>query len=306
MVTSTTAARRGETQKSTWGFREGEEIAQGRWALKLLGGGRRYEAYLAWDHHMSSLVVAKLLRPDRVESSSSLHSLAFEAELLDRLAHPVVVRCFAAVLQGPRPHLVLEHLEGPTLHSLIRRYGPLPLEQLIPLALRLCGALHYLGQEDIVHLDVKPRNVVMESTPRLIDFSIARPVSETHKIRAPLGTDAYMAPEQCRPEAGQIAPAADMWGLGATLYHAVTGKLPFPRTLPGARDIGSDRHPQIAEDPEPIPANVPPVIADIVLDCLAGDPSARPLPEEVAMRLEPLVAMLPRRPALNRFRPRLR
>jgi eukaryotic-like serine/threonine-protein kinase len=300
-----TAPPERETQKESWGFLEGEEIVPGRWALKSLGGGRRYEAYLAWDDHLNSLVVAKLLRPDRTNSESSLRALAVEAFLLERLAHPVVVRSFMSVLEGPRPHLVLEHLEGPTLESLIRKYGPLPLEQLLPLALRLCGALHYLAAEKVVHLDVKPRNVIMESTPRLIDFSIAMPVAETHRIDAALGTNRYMAPEQCEPSRAPIGPPADVWALGVTLYRSATGGFPFPESRRFAGDVAC-RYPQLVHDPVPLPARVPPIVADIVLDCLAKESSERPFPSDVAARLEPLVAKLPRRPVLNRLRPKLR
>src|ERR671914_709425 len=116
------------------GLAEGDEIVPGRHALKRLGGGRRYEAYLAWDDHLHAIVVAKVLRP---------HLIA-EAELLARLDHPVLLRSFGFEAAGPRPHLVLEHLEGPRLSTLVRRYGPLPVDQLIPLALQLTAAVHYL------------------------------------------------------------------------------------------------------------------------------------------------------------------
>ena len=75
---------------------------------------------------------------------------------------------------GPRPHLVLEHLEGPRLSQLLRKHGALPMEQLLPLALELASALHYLAGQDVVHLDVKPSNVIMGAPARLIDLSVTR------------------------------------------------------------------------------------------------------------------------------------
>lgn len=98
--------------------------------------------------------------------------------MLERLQHPVVVRGFDAVLGGSRPHLVLEHLEGPRLSTLVRRHGPLPPEQLIPLALQLCSALHYLAAEGVAHLDLKPANTIMSGSPRLIDLSVAMSAEE--------------------------------------------------------------------------------------------------------------------------------
>lgn len=119
----------------SWGLAEGEQIVPGRFALKTIGGGWDYEVFLAWDEHLHSLVVAKLVRPHLVRDEHTLRSLAREAELLERLAHPVIVRGFASVLEGDRPHPVLEHLEGPTLARTIRRTGPLALEQLVPVGL---------------------------------------------------------------------------------------------------------------------------------------------------------------------------
>jgi serine/threonine protein kinase len=94
---------------------------------------------------------------------------------------------------------VLEHLEGPALSTLVRRHGALPSARLIPLLLQWCAALHYLHAEELVHLDVKPRNIVMRSPPRLIDLSVARTVTKAARLTHPVGTDAYMAPEQCDP-----------------------------------------------------------------------------------------------------------
>ena len=288
-----------------WRLAQGDEIVPGRLAVRLLGGGERYETYLAWDDHLYSLVVAKLVRPTLVDDEHSLGGLAAEAQLLERLRHPVLVRGFDAVLDGPRPHVVLEHLEGPRLSTLVRRHGPLEPEQLLPLALQLSSAVHYLGAEGVVHLDVKPSNIIMGAPARLIDLSIARPTAELRGVTHRIGTDAYMAPEQCDPRArGPMTPAADVWGIGATLYHALSGRPPFRTTPREAR--GADRFPQLAEAPEPLPREVAPEVGELVGSCLDPDPSARPAPAALAASLEGLVDALPRRPVLSRFRIRPR
>jgi serine/threonine protein kinase len=128
---------------TSWRLGEGDELVSGRCALRLLGGGRRYEAYLAWDEHLHALVVAKLLRPDLAHDARALQQLGAEAGLLASLAHPLLIRSFGAVLDGPRPHVVLEHIEGPRLSTLIRRHG-IALEQLLPLGLELVRLLRYL------------------------------------------------------------------------------------------------------------------------------------------------------------------
>lgn len=285
-----------------WGFEEGEDIVVGRYAVKLLGGGRRYEAYLAHDETLLSLVVVKILRPNRAADSEALAGLAEEYAMLQRLNHPSIARGFDAVLDGDRPHIVLEFLEGPRLSSLIRRHGRLSLEQSIPLAVQLSSALHYMHTQGVVHLDVKPSNTIMAAPPRLIDMSIARTFHEARQLRVPVGTDAYMAPEQCVPGPKvPVGPAADVWGLGATLYQAVSGGLPFPRPE------GDERFPQLDLDPQLLDdEQIPPRVSDLVHACLQRHPEDRPTARELSVQLEPLIVALPRRPVLNRLRPRLR
>lgn len=288
-------------EKHSWELSEGHEIAPGRSVLKPLGGGHDYEVYLVWDDHLFSIMVAKLLRPDRFQDDKALHSLEREAEALDRLAHPILLRGFDAVLEGPYPHVLVEHLEGPSLQRLIRRGGPLPLQQVLPLALSIASGVHYMHAEGYVHLDIKPDNIIVGLPPRLIDFSLVRSQERARRIKAWIGTRAYMPPEQCAPgEVGEIGPWSDVWGLGATLYHAISGKRPFSR---GSSDTGlplEGRFPQLVEDVRPWPVRVPAELSDSVLACLRREPEQRPPAGELAVSLEPLVAALPKKLRLSR------
>ncbi len=280
---------------NSWNFEQGDVIVSGRNAVSLLGGGHRYEAWLAWDERLRSLVVAKLLRPDQTDRESSRRGLETEAALLSRLSHPLLVRSFGAELQPDRPHLVLEFVEGPRLSTLIRRYGVI-LEQALPLALNLCSVLHYLAVEGVVHLDVKPRNIIMAGSPRLIDLSVARPISELGSLRDRVGTDAYMAPEQCDPDRfGEIGSPSDVWGLGATVHEALTGELPYPR------HDAETAYPQLTCSPRMGDA-VPAAVRGPLLSCLEPRPEDRPTAAELGDALEPLVDALPA-PRIGRFRP---
>jgi eukaryotic-like serine/threonine-protein kinase len=291
--------------KTGWHFVQGDEIIPGRVALNRLGGGHRYEAYLAWDEVLFSAVVVKIIRPDQVNDSSALRGLDREVRTLERLCHPVLVRTFGAVLGGPRPHVVLEHLDGPRLSTLLRKYGRLPLEQLLPLALEVCSALHYLGESGTAHLDVKPSNIIMGAPPRLIDLSIARTFEEAAALDHPVGTDAYMAPEQCDPPGtGTPGPEADVWGIGATLFEATAGYRPFREGTEDEQAPVDERWPQVVEEPRALPRDVPDGVAKPVLACLHKDPAQRPTASELARLLEPLVGALPK-PTLGRFKPRL-
>ncbi|HTE60550.1 MAG TPA: serine/threonine-protein kinase [Solirubrobacteraceae bacterium] len=303
---------RGGHATTSWQLAEGDVIVPGRRALRLLGGGRRHEAYLTWDEHLHALVVAKLLRPHQVREAAARQALATEAALLRELAHPLLLRSFGAVLDGPRPHLVLEHIEGPRLSTLIRRDG-VAIEQLLPLGLEVVRLLRYLAAEEVVHLDIKPSNIIMAGRPRLIDLSVARrrqgfrlpgerarssPLAfgeVTIALDAPVGTDPYMAPEQCEPSRfGELAPATDVWGLGATLFEALAGVPPFPPD--------GDRFPQLRAAPAPLPRHVPAPLAALVAGCLAPRPVDRPSLAQLDEQLQAVVARLPA-PRLSRFRP---
>lgn len=289
-----------------WGFVEGDELAPGRIALERLGGGSDYEAYLIWDDHLHALAVAKCLRPHLVDDAVALRHLARESGLVRRLAHPVVVRGFGAVLSGQRPHLVLEHLDGPTLEQTIRRFGPLAPRQVLPLAFQLASALAFLANEQVVHLDVKPRNVIMGIPPRLIDLSVARPFADATSITKPIGTDAYMAPEQSDPMRAPIGPRADVWGLGATLFHAVAGEVPFPRDADADLEEPRERFPQLSWTQGPLPKETPAALATVIGACLEFEPQDRPSAAVVALELQPLIGELKPERILGRPRPKIR
>lgn len=273
-----------------WDFATGEEIVPGRHAQHLLGGGERYEAWVAWNHRLMAPTVLKLLRPNLVSNERARKAIGAEGDLLGRLNHPGLTRLFAMDLEGPRPYVEIEFVDGPRLSTLVRRHGRLAPEQAFPLARQLAATLHYLHSERLLHLDVKPGNVIMGPVPRLVDLSVARTFESVPLIRRQVGTDAYMAPEQCDPAIfGRMGPASDSWGLGVTLYQSLARQLPYPR---GVRD-GSlhERFPQLTVPAAALPPErYSQVLADLVARCLAPDPADRPLPAELFEELDELAA----------------
>jgi serine/threonine protein kinase len=263
---------------ASWGFAEGDPITAELTAVRRLGGGSGYEAYLAFDEVTYGPVVVKVVRPDQVADEHSLRGLAGEVEALATVNHPVVVRGLRHELTGDRPHVVLEQLDGPRLSTLVRRYGPLQEQQYLPLAIELASALHYLCRIGWVHLDLKPSNVIMGAPARLIDLSVARPVDDAAGTRR-IGTDAYMSPEQWDPERyGVPTPSSDVWGLGATLFEAVAGYR--------AVDLPT-------EEPAEMPDHVPSEVVKTITACLELRPEDRPAPHEVAEALEPVLDRQP-------------
>ena len=289
--------------ESRWRLHEGDEIAPGLSALKLLGGGLRYEAYLAWDARLYSMVVVKVVRPGLLQDDHTLEGLAEEVAMLERLSHPVLLRSFGANLDGPHPYVELEHIEGPRLSTLLRKYGALQSEQLLPLGLQLSAAAHYMANAGVVHLDIKPSNIIMGAPARLIDLSVARTTEDSLHLRSAVGTDSYMSPEQALAGKGApVGPPADVWGIGVTLYRALAGERPFEKGDPDAADPAL-RWPQIAAAPRPLPEKTPAAIAEPILSALAYEPADRPAAAELADMLEPLLDALPK-PWVSKLKPR--
>ena len=265
------------TSPASWGFVEGDPITAELTAVRRLGGGSAYEAYLAFDEHTYGPVVVKVVRPDRVDDEHSLRGLVREVGALATVNHPVVVRGLRHDLTGARPHVVLEQVDGPRLSTLIRRYGRLPEHQYLPLAIEIASALHYLRRIGWTHLDIKPSNVIMGAPARLIDLSVARPVEDAARsVR--IGTDAYMAPEQWDADRyGAPGPASDVWGLGATLFEAIAGERAY----------------DAFDDQRDLPDRTPAEVSKVVYAALELAPANRPLPHEVAEALEPVLDRQP-------------
>ena len=215
------------------------------------------------------------------------------------------MRSFDAEVDGERPHLVLEFLDGPHLSTLLRDYD-VSLDQALSLGVQLCSAVHYMGTRDVVHLDIKPRNIIMAGPPRLIDFSLAMRTGELACVSSPVGTPRYMAPEQCDPgRFRELGKGADVWGIGVTLYWALAKGSPFPDSSSGSDASLEQRYPQLVHEPAPLSREVPAALAEIVGAMLAPRPDHRPTAARVLAELEPVAAELPR-PQLGRFRVKTR
>ncbi len=204
-------------------FGRGEEIAPGYRALALLQQGRDNETYDAWSDVRAARCVVKVLRPDKRDSTSSRRQLLLEGRIAVILTHPHLVRGYE-VLTEPHVAVVTETLSGATLrHLLGDGTNRLSASSLALLGQQIGSALSYLHDAGFLHLDVKPGNIIVEGArARLIDLSLIQPPGP---VSRGLGTAAYLSPEQ--GVGGEAGPAADVWGLGLTLYEAACGVNPF-------------------------------------------------------------------------------
>ncbi len=211
-------------------------------------------------------------------------ALAREARLLALAgSHPDLVATRGRVVASGRSVLVLELLAGEPLDERVRRAGPLaPADVAVTLA-PVARALAHLHAQGIVHRDVKPSNVMVRPDGRgvLIDLGLARGPDE-RPGQDGVGTPAYMPCEQLR--GGPVGPAADLFGLGATLHEALTGRLPHPAEdaarLLALRVLGE------VTPPRELVADLPPALEGLLRACLALRPSARPTAADAALALE--------------------
>ena len=218
--------------------------------------------FLVWHHKSWCPMLCKV--------AQSKKQAQHEAGILAALAHPNIVRCFG--ISGSR-YLLMEYLEGPSLHRLVKR---LPKQRLgtndaLRISIYIGAALSHVHERGLMHLDVKPSNiVVVNGRPILCDFGIARWQAEPRPSSV-LGTQGYAAPEECLLE--DITPAADIFSLGVTLYELLTGKMPFPEKT------DAEPYPQVSQKPSALRqhrSGVPAGLEKIVLSCLVRDPKARP------------------------------
>jgi eukaryotic-like serine/threonine-protein kinase len=260
-------------------LREGAELAPGYEVVEHLHRSRTLDVYDVWSEERDCRCAAKVLRPDRERDRTARRRLLAEGRLLETLTHPHIVRAYET-LERPLAAVILETLAGETLgHMIESRRRRLALSDLAHLGIHLCAAMHYLHRHGMVHLDVKPSNVVSDcGRAKVIDLSIARPPG---RVSAGVGTRQYLSPEQAR--GGSVGAAADVWGIGAVLHEASTGRRPF-----GARD-GAYEQLERRADPVRAHRRLPAPLARAIDACLEPDPGARPALAELASVLEQAV-----------------
>ncbi|MFJ9412616.1 serine/threonine-protein kinase [Streptomyces sp. NPDC101227] len=253
------------------------------------------DLYDAWSQERECRCVVKVLRPGRRGERSLRDRLLQEGRWLQTFTHPHLVRGYETG-EIPEPFVVLETLTGETLSHLIdRRRRRLAANDIALLGLHLCSAMHYLHGKGLLHLDLKPSNIVVGCRrAKVLDLSIARPPGS-----APpgLGTYCYLSPEQAR--GGMLTPAADVWGIGITLYEAATGDVPFDDggagdrsgAESGAEDTENHGFPQLDERAPPVKTRrrLPHHLTAAIDRCLAADPAARPPLAQLAALLDELL-----------------
>ena len=267
-----------------------QRLIGGRYRLSVqLGSGAMGTVWSGYDEVLRRRVAVKELKvppgvPQR-EAMAMRERMLREARALGGLSHPNVITVYDVVDAGGEPMVVLEMVPSRNLATLISEQGVLTTAQAAVVGFATSAALRAAHRAGITHRDVKPGNVLVahDGQVKLTDFGIARNVADAPMTTAGLvlGSPAYIAPEVA---AGQpVTPAADLWGLGATLFAAVEGRPPY--------DVRGDPVSTITEvvDGEvPRPSAGGPV-ADVIAALMVKEPAKRMSLGEVRRRLRPLI-----------------
>ncbi|MBZ5604310.1 MAG: protein kinase [Acidobacteriia bacterium] len=242
--------------------------------LKLLGEGGMGAVYKARDNEVDRLIAVKVIRPELASHSSVLQRFKQELILARSVTHRNVIRIYdLGVAEGCR-FITMEFVEGRDLSSVLeeRKLGP---EEAVKVTRQICAALEVAHAEGVVHRDLKPQNVMLESSGRVVvmDFGLARSMETTGLTQAGaiMGTPAYMSPEQAK---GMPADErSDIFSVGIMMYQMLTGVVPFKGDTALASLLLRTQGPP--KPPMEIQPSIPKALNDIVLKALATDPANR-------------------------------
>ena len=263
-------------------------LGGGRYILiNKLGSGGFGNVYSAFDMHQQRLVAIKILKPERqLEdqqlSNENIQRFRTEINILRSLKHPHLISILdSATEQGQGIYIVMEYLRGGSLDYLLQRERDgLPLDIVGDVIYKIAGALSVLHDNDIIHRDVKPGNIVFDKQePYLLDFGLAKFTQDTinrdKSTSGIIGTVNYIAPEIWARHTSVNPPTitdhADQYSLSVVAYRMITGKLPFPSDSQNPIAVAY-RH--LQDPPEPM-EDVPTSISAVIFRGLEKQPNDR-------------------------------
>ncbi len=257
-----------------------ERVSIGGFELfEKIGQGAMGAVYRASQVSIGRIVALKVMRPALARDKQHLERFLREARASAKLSHPNIVQGIDAGHDKGYYYFAMEFVEGETLRRIMSREGPLPEQRCIEIGLQIARALEEAHRSGMVHRDVKPENILIESSsgvPKLADLGLAKSVvagdTSVTQVGTALGTPNYISPEQARGEQ-QIDIRTDIYSLGATLYHAATDTAPFSGT--SAPVIMGKHISEPLEPPQRRNPNISPRFSHVIQKMMAKKPDER-------------------------------
>src|SRR4051812_17050002 len=245
----------------------------GRYRLdERIAGGGMGDVWRGTDEVLGRTVAIKVLLSALMEEPGFAERFRGEARTMATINHPGVVDIYDYGSENATAFLIMEYVEGDALSRTLGRVGRLTPARAMALIAQAADALHAAHEKGIVHRDVKPGNLLVRPNGTLVltDFGIARSaaVAQLTAAGSVLGTASYISPEQA--SGAQATPLSDVYALGVVAYQCLSGVRPFEGDNP--LEIAM-RH--VRDMPPPLPADIPPPVAQLVERAMAKDPAAR-------------------------------
>src|SRR5436305_1965181 len=261
--------------------------------MRKLGAGGMANVYLAEDQELGRRVAIKILNDRHANDDQFVERFRREAKNAAGLSHPNIVSIYDRGEAEGTYYIAMEYLDGRSLKELIVSRGPAPVPVAIDYTRQILNALRFAHRNAIVHRDIKPHNVLVDSDGRLkvTDFGIARAgASEMTEAGSIVGTAQYLSPEQAKGT--QVDARSDIYSAGVVLYELLTGRVPF--TGDTAVEIAMRHLSAVPEPPSALREDVPHELDMVVLRALAKSPEDRyQTAEEMDAELERVSRGLP-------------
>ena len=197
---------------------------------KKLGQGGMGAVYLASDPALGRKIALKIITSDNKEMLERFH---LEAQSVSKLKHPNIVQVYEAGVIDNRHYFTMDYIDGMPLNKLLEGKNKLSIQNVARVMFQIASALHYAHGQKLIHRDIKPANILIDKTGKayLTDFGVAKQLTGLNRSLTmtgqTVGTPNYMSPEQAMALKNKIDHRSDIFSLGATMYHCITGRVPF-------------------------------------------------------------------------------
>ena len=244
--------------------------------LERIGSGGMADVFRARDLMLERTIAIKVLHETYSDDKALQDRFKQEARAAANLSHPNIVTVHDFGFDNAQLFIVMEHIPGKDLKTILRTRGRYSVEEAIPLIVQACAGIGYAHRAGLDHCDVKPHNMIVTPDGRLkvTDFGIARALSTIlpdERADVVWGSPQYFSPEQAVGE--PPSPASDVYSLGVVLYEVLTGALPF--TAPSSEELARLHLEQPPIPPSEYIPDIPPALEQIVLKVLSKEPSSR-------------------------------